>query len=342
MSLPRWLIYLLLAAGSIWILSPYLYAIIWTIILAIALYPVYLHFPLRSSTGRSLILSLGYLAIIIFPVSIFSGLALKEFINYFSDTDSLSPLLIGFKDGIEKIPYIGHIIAQHINDDSLRKFLSSINISTIRSSVDKLFVANSILVHLAIGLIISTLLLYQFLKNAEKIKSWLSLLLLPKIHNPLKLLDCMILSLRGSVVTLLTSALLSSVVMTIFYFALSLPIPLFLGLVTFVCALVPFLLIVFYIVLAVILLLSHQLTAALTILIAGIILNLFTDNIMQPKILAYTVEMPFYISFIGILSGLACFGFLGIFVGPALLYTTLRYFGNRQHSPGLSIKDSTF
>jgi predicted PurR-regulated permease PerM len=43
------------------------------------------------------------------------------------------------------------------------------------------------------------------------------------------------------------------------------------------------------------------------------------DNIVKPIIISRGSKLPFVVMFIGVLGGIATFGFIGIFIGPTLL-----------------------
>jgi predicted PurR-regulated permease PerM len=43
------------------------------------------------------------------------------------------------------------------------------------------------------------------------------------------------------------------------------------------------------------------------------------DNLVKPYIISRGSKLPFIVMFIGVLGGVATFGFIGIFLGPTLL-----------------------
>jgi predicted PurR-regulated permease PerM len=123
---------------------------------------------------------------------------------------------------------------------------------------------------------------------------------------------------------MLSSSLITGIVMTITYFVFDFSLPLFLGLLTAVLALVPFLLPIFYLGIIVVCLLQAKFITAIVVGTIGVGTNLFTDNYLQPKILANKTQISFIVALLGVICGLKMLGPLGIFLGPIILNLTLQ------------------
>ena len=74
-----------------------------------------------------------------------------------------------------------------------------------------------------------------------------------------------------------------------------------------------------YILIGVSVFVIYDATKAIVILIIGFSLNIFTDNIMQPRIINKQVKLRFVASLIGIMGGIHAFGFIGIFLGSVII-----------------------
>ncbi len=60
--------------------------------------------------------------------------------------------------------------------------------------------------------------------------------------------------------------------------------------------------------------------AGIFIAIYGLIVPIIiVDNVIKPYIISRGSKLSFIVMFIGILGGVAAFGFIGIFIGPTLL-----------------------
>jgi predicted PurR-regulated permease PerM len=51
----------------------------------------------------------------------------------------------------------------------------------------------------------------------------------------------------------------------------------------------------------------------------GVLAISSVDNVVKPIIISRGSKLPFIVMFIGVLGGIATFGFIGIFIGPTLL-----------------------
>ena len=53
--------------------------------------------------------------------------------------------------------------------------------------------------------------------------------------------------------------------------------------------------------------------------IYGLLAISSVDNVVKPYIISKGSKLPFIVMFIGVLGGIATFGFIGVFLGPTLL-----------------------
>lgn len=325
MTLPKWSFYILMFVAAVFVAHPYFGSIGWSVILAVILYPVFEGWKKVSSNVKAILLSVGYLCLIILPAVIICYFAVHEVMVYFSKNPSVDSVISSVKENVNKIPYVGHRLAADITSERFQNMFKALNLSTVKKYFDHMMVTNEIILHLLMSLLISSILLYQLLISGKSIKKYLSQFL-SRVPHSQKILNIAILSLRGTVTSSLINAMVVSVIMTIVYFSFGLPMALMLGLITFVCALIPFLVIVFYFIIGGYLILTSQWVAGIAIICIGLLVNSLADNILQPKILARTASMPFYISFGGIIFGLASMGPLGIFLGPTIFYTAQQAF----------------
>jgi predicted PurR-regulated permease PerM len=73
-----------------------------------------------------------------------------------------------------------------------------------------------------------------------------------------------------------------------------------------------------YIALAIGVFMFFDSTKAIILIVVGVVLNMFTDNIMQPKIINKGVKLSFVALLLGIMGGLQAFGFIVIFLGHVI------------------------
>ncbi len=108
------------------------------------------------------------------------------------------------------------------------------------------------------------------------------------------------------------------------------PVPLLLGLVTFIVALIPFGPPLIWIPVSGWLFYKGYHIHAIIMFAWGAGVISFIDNILKPYLISRESKMPFIMVFLGVLGGVIAFGFIGVFLGPTLLsvgYTLLEEWG---------------
>lgn len=71
------------------------------------------------------------------------------------------------------------------------------------------------------------------------------------------------------------------------------------------------------------LLFSGQTTAGIGLLLWGVLVVSWVDNIVRPIMLSRGSDIPFILALFGVLGGLAAFGLVGLFLGPVILAVAL-------------------
>jgi predicted PurR-regulated permease PerM len=98
------------------------------------------------------------------------------------------------------------------------------------------------------------------------------------------------------------------------------PVPVILGAVTMVAALIPFVGPVFvWLPVSVALIATGRTTAGIGLFIWGGLVVSLVDNILRPFLIGRETKLPVLWLFLSILGGLRAFGFLGVLIGPAVL-----------------------
>jgi predicted PurR-regulated permease PerM len=121
---------------------------------------------------------------------------------------------------------------------------------------------------------------------------------------------------RGVLLTALTQAILAG----LGFWAAGAPVPLLLSMVTFVCALIPFVgPVVVWLPTTIGLFLAGKVGAAVGLFLWGTLVVSLVDNFLRPYLIGREMRLPVLWLFLAILGGLKLFGFLGVVVGPATL-----------------------
>ncbi len=135
-------------------------------------------------------------------------------------------------------------------------------------------------------------------------------------------------TLIGVMHGMLLSAAILATLLAIGYKVAGVPVPAFLGMISFFMAPVPFVGVLVVWVPAVLWLWATGATvAALGLFIYGSIVIFLVDNLLRPLIIGSIARLPVLFMLLSILGGLLAYGPLGLFLGPVLLATGMAVAG---------------
>jgi predicted PurR-regulated permease PerM len=136
-----------------------------------------------------------------------------------------------------------------------------------------------------------------------------------------KLLDTVNLTVRGAAYSVLATAVAQGLLAGIGYLIAGAPVPLLLALVTMIVSVIPFGPPFIYLPVAAYLLFASGLPwyHGVGLAVWGVIVVSTIDNLLRPLFISHSTKVSPILVFIGVLGGIAAFGFIGIFIGPALI-----------------------
>jgi predicted PurR-regulated permease PerM len=139
---------------------------------------------------------------------------------------------------------------------------------------------------------------------------------------------------QAVVYALILGAIAQGVVAGIGYWIFGVKAPALLGAVTALIALVPFGAPLIWGGLSLWLLLTGNVWSGVGLLLWGVLLVSWMDNIVRPLVISNATRMPFLLVVFGVLGGVFAFGLVGLFVGPVLLAVSLALWREwlEQHS----------
>jgi predicted PurR-regulated permease PerM len=129
----------------------------------------------------------------------------------------------------------------------------------------------------------------------------------------------MILSVRGTIDGLVLVGIGEGVLMAVVYLFLGVPHPLLIGAFTAIAAMIPFGAAVMFAVAALLLIGKGAVGSAIAVIVIGLIVVFIADHFIRPALIGGATRLPFVWVLIGILGGVERFGLLGLFVGPATM-----------------------
>ena len=128
---------------------------------------------------------------------------------------------------------------------------------------------------------------------------------------------------RAVVYGIVLTAIVQALVAGLGYWVAGLPAPVTLMAVTALVALIPFGTPLVWGTGGLWLLFTGQTTAGIGLLIWGLLVVSWVDNIVRPVMLSRGSDIPFILALFGVLGGLAAFGLVGLFLGPVILAVAL-------------------
>ena len=129
----------------------------------------------------------------------------------------------------------------------------------------------------------------------------------------------MVASVHGTVNGLVLVGLGEGVVLGLVYFFTGVPHAILFGALSAVAAMVPFAAGIAIVVAALVLLAAGKTAMAIVVIVAGFLTTFVADHFVRPSLIGGSTKLPFLWVLLGILGGVETFGLLGLFVGPAVM-----------------------
>jgi len=136
-------------------------------------------------------------------------------------------------------------------------------------------------------------------------------------------LDAIGATTQAVVYALMLGALAQGSVAGIGYWIFGFNAPVLLAAATAVIALVPFGAPLIWGTLSIWLLVTGNVLQGIGLLLWGVLLVSWVDNIVRPLVISSATQMPFLLVVFGVLGGVLAFGLVGLFIGPVLLAVSL-------------------
>jgi predicted PurR-regulated permease PerM len=126
-------------------------------------------------------------------------------------------------------------------------------------------------------------------------------------------------SIHGTVNGLVLVGLAEGLLLYAVYVATDVPRPTLLGAATAIGAMIPFGAPLIFLIAALLVLVQGSMVGAVVIVVAGTIISFIADHFIRPVLIGSATRLPFIWVLFGILGGVATWGLLGLFLGPAIM-----------------------
>jgi predicted PurR-regulated permease PerM len=310
------------------VLQPFLVPLIWGAILAYVSWPMHQRF-LRLTHGRpgvaalvsTIVVTLAIVVPLIWLILMLrveAASAYAQVQTFLASKPSLPPVL-------RDLPGVGRWLQDVLNE-------LSEDPTAIRGQLVTLMEQSSLEVTRLIGgvgrnvakLFFAVLSLFFLLRDGPRLlretRAILEGILGERVRD---YLDAIGATTQAVVYALILGALAQGAVAGIGYWIFGLQAPVLLGAVTVLVALVPFGAPVVWGSLSLWMLLTGHIWQGVGLLLWGMLLVSWMDNIIRPLVISNATRMPFLLVVFGVLGGVLAFGLVGLFIGPVLLAVSL-------------------
>ena len=326
-SLARIALATAVVAVGLWILRDFLAALVWAAVLAIAFWPVYRR--LRQPTSRPIdrivapALATTVIGIIFIAPIVLLGVALAReshfVVEFIANARHHGIPVPGW---IYQLPLIGASLAEwwrtNLGDPvAAEELIGRVNLRTLTESVREYGVE---VVHRLALLLFTLLTLFFLFRDGEVLVEQLRSLgdRLIGLRGE-RIAGHMIAAVHGTVNGLVLVGLAEGLLLGIVYFAADLPYPATVGAITAVAAVIPFVAPIVYTLAGLYLFIMGDTVGTLIIIVSGSVIVFIADHFVRPVLIGGAARLPFLWVLLGILGGLESFGFLGLFLGPAIM-----------------------
>jgi predicted PurR-regulated permease PerM len=310
------------------VLQPFIVPLIWGAILAYVSWPLNLR-VLQLVRGRSsaaaLITTLIVTVILVVPLVWLVLLLRVEAIAAYAEVQSFLATQPTLPPALRDLPYIGAQAQELLNQ-------LAADPTAIRGQFMLLMEQSSVEVSRLIGgvgrnvakLFFALLSMYFLLRDGPRLlreaRAVLEGILGPRIHD---YLDAAGATTQAVVYALMLGALAQGAAAGIGYWIFGVKAPVLMGAVTVMIALIPFGAPMVWGSLATWMLVKGDIWNGVGLILWGLVLVSWVDNIVRPLVISNATRMPFLLVVFGVLGGVLAFGLVGLFIGPVLLAVSL-------------------
>jgi len=314
-------------AVGLWILRDFLAALVWATVLAIAFWPIYrrLRQPVPKPIDRIVApaLTTTLIGIIFITPIVLLGIALAReshfVVEFIANAKHHGIPTPGW---IDQLPLVGPTIAEwwrgNLGDPAAaEELIGRVNLRTLAESVREY---GAEVVHRLALLLFTLLTLFFLFRDGDTLVEQLRSLgdRLLGLRGE-RIAGHMIAAVYGTVNGLVLVGLAEGLMLGIVYFAVGLPYPAMVGAITAVAAVIPFAAPVVYTLAGLYLFTAGDTAGGLIIIVTGSVIVFIADHFVRPVLIGGAARLPFLWVLLGILGGLETFGFLGLFLGPAMM-----------------------
>ena len=312
---------------GLWVIIGFLPALVWAVVIAVALDPLYLRLRARypGRFGQMLVplaITLLVALVVLVPIAIGIAQAARE------AHDMATWISAARANGVAPPAWLDHV---PVASDTLKHWWQE-NLATPESATrqishlsgaawnDRSRLIGSGVIHRVVIFSFTLITLFFLLRDRDTIVAQAQRAG-DRMFGPAgeRIGVQAVRSVRGTIDGLVLVGIGEGAVMAIVYVMLGVPHPLLLGALTAVAAMIPFGAALLFGIAALLLLGQDSVGAAIAVVAIGLAVVGVADHFIRPVLIGGATRLPFIWVLIGILGGVETLGLLGLFVGPATM-----------------------
>ena len=310
------------------VLQPFIVPLIWGGILAYVSWPLQQRI-VRAVRGRnglaSLLTTLLVTLAIIVPLVWLILMVRVEAVSAYAKVQAFLASKPSLPPALRDLPWIGdwaqNMLAQLSADPTAIR--EQLVLTLEQSSVEMSKLIGGVGRNVA-KLFFAVLSMFFLLRDGPRLvreaRAILEGILGPRVHD---YLDAIGATTQAVVYALILGAIAQGTVAGIGYFFAGVEAPVLMGAITVLIALVPFGAPLVWGSLALWMLVNGHVGHGIFLMIWGLLIVSWVDNLVRPMVISNATRMPFLLVVFGVLGGVLAFGLVGLFIGPVLLAVSL-------------------
>ena len=316
-----------LVLAGLWLLRDFFDALAWATVFSIALWPLHRRlmtmFPARAGeTVASLLMTAAIAIVFIVPVVLLGIAIAREAHIVFNFIATARHDGIPAPTWLTDIPAVGSNLTEwwtaNLSDPEMADALFG-RLSKYMSA-ESAREYGRVIIHRVVLIFFTLLTVFFLFRDGSRIAAQLRGLSdrLLGVRGE-RIAQHMMAAVHGTVTGLVLVGLAEGLILGIVYRAVGLPYSASLGALTGVAAIIPFAAPVVYFLAGFYLFAGGNMVGAIIVVAAGSIVVFVADHFVRPFLIGGAARLPFLWVLLGILGGLESFGFLGLFLGPAVM-----------------------
>jgi predicted PurR-regulated permease PerM len=317
----------LIVLAGVYVLSPFFAPLGWAVVLAIATWPLYRRFqnwmpPRGRRDGAPLLFTAAITLVFIVPILlgvVEMGRELNSLVIWLRDADHGGVVV---PDYLDKLPFIGGPIADWwranmIAQGAVASRIARVDAATLArvTRFTVIFIARS-----GTFFVVTILTLFFLFRDGDSFGRRVQVLMRRVLgRKGLELSHLMVLAVRGTSDGVVLVGIGVGTILGVAYAFTGVPHAGLLGSLTALLAMIPLGGPAALILACLLLMAKGATTYAIGLLAFGSFVIFVADHFLRPVLIGGNAKLPFLWVFLGLFGGLATFGILGLFLGPALM-----------------------